>query len=195
MDDWEREQRELPSWREESSEIRLETRVFQVQERRMQEDTENGRSGRFYVIRPPNWVNVVALTPDRRLVMIEQFRHGIDSVTLEIPGGMVDPGETPLQAARRELAEESGFESQTWVEIGRVHPNPAIQSNETITFMAENAARTRTPSFDSNENCRLVLVPWDQVLEQVDRQNITHSLVICGLHFAERRLARSQAGS
>ena len=77
----------------------------------------------------PNWVNVVAFTPDNSLVLIRQYRQGTDSVTLETPGGIVDEGESYLEAARRELREETGYEADQLVEIGVVAPNPALQSN------------------------------------------------------------------
>lgn len=187
-DDLEREDRAIPHWREDDREVVLETRVFDVVQRRMQEDGPQGRSGTFVNIRPPDWVNVVALTPDRKLILIEQFRHGIDMLTLEIPGGMIDPGETPLEAARRELAEETGFVADHWSRLGMVHPNPAIQTNRTFTYLARNARRDGDPRFDDNEACRLALASWPEALELVSKGRITHSLVICALHFAAREL-------
>lgn len=188
-----REDRALAPWREAGRKTRLETRVFRVVERQMQEvpDRGEGRRGTFYNIDPPDWVNVVALTSDRQVVLIEQFRHGTDAFTLEIPGGMVDPGESPLRAARRELAEESGYAAARWEKLGIVHPNPAIQTNTTHTFLAIDAERIHEPSFDTNEACRLVLAAWTDALEAVDRGEITHALVVCALHFAARRLGSS----
>lgn len=167
----------------------LKTRIFDVEERDFVEDG-SGKTSTFVHIDSPDWVNVVALTPDAQLVLIEQFRHGIDQVTLEVPGGMVDPGESALDAARRELREETGFESDRWTEVGLVHPNPAFQSNRTTTFLARDASRHHTPEFDGNERCRLVLAPWSDALRLVEARRITHALVVNALFFAHRHLTR-----
>src|SRR3989304_4823259 len=102
-----------------------------------------GENHDFYVVEAPNWVNVVAITADDQMILIEQYRHGTRSITLEIPGGMVDPDESPLEAARRELLEETGHDCDEWVCIGTINPNPAIQSNTCYTFLASNARRVQ----------------------------------------------------
>ena len=88
-----------------------------------------GATKRFSLIEAVDWVNVIALTPDQQVVLIRQFRVGANEVCLEIPGGMVDPGETPAEAAARELAEETGYTAPRWHQLGRVSPNPAIMTN------------------------------------------------------------------
>jgi 8-oxo-dGTP pyrophosphatase MutT (NUDIX family) len=178
----------VPVWKENARRTVHETRVFKVTERDMTEDDGEGRQGTFVAIEPPDWVNVVALTDARELVLIEQFRQGTGNVTLEIPGGMIDPDESPLMAARRELREETGFEADEWSELGMVHPNPAIQTNRTFTYLARAAVARASTAFDTHERCRLVTVPWAQALDLVSDGRITHSLVVCALHFAARRL-------
>src|ERR1041384_7688331 len=91
----------------------------------------------FFVIDSVNWVNVIAVTPDQQLVMVEQYRHGSNTVELEIPGGMMDPGETsPVATAVRELREETGYEGENARILGRILPNPAIMSNVCYTILS-----------------------------------------------------------
>jgi 8-oxo-dGTP pyrophosphatase MutT (NUDIX family) len=187
--DLEREDAPVHRWRDREERRILETKIFDVVERDYVED-ETGKQGRFVRIDSPDWVNIVALTADAKVVLIEQFRHGIDEITLEVAGGMVDPGETPLDAARRELREETGYVAERWTEIGWVHPNPAIQGNTMTTFLAEGATRAERPEFDRNERCRVVLAEWDHGLRLVDERRITHALVVNALFFARRHLDR-----
>jgi 8-oxo-dGTP pyrophosphatase MutT (NUDIX family) len=176
-------------WREDGRETAFRSRVFDVTRRRRVEASPEGRAGEFYVLEAPDWVNVVALTPDRQLVLVEQWRHGVERTTLEIPGGMVDPGEGALEAAKRELAEETGYSAPAWSRLGVIDPNPAIQANRCHTYLAEDATRAGTARFDGHERCRLVLAPFERVGELVASGRITHALVVVALHFASLREA------
>jgi ADP-ribose pyrophosphatase len=138
-----------------------------------------GREHAFDVLDVPDWVNVIALTDDGRVVTIRQFRAGTRSITTEIPGGTVDRDETPLEAARRELEEETGYTSQDWSEIGRVEPNPAFQDNVTYTFLARNARRTSRQRFDETELIEVEETPLAEVPRMVRRGVISHALVVC----------------
>lgn len=142
-----------------------------------------GKEHDFYVIEAPDWVNVVAVTPEREIVLIEQYRHGVRSVTVEIPGGVIDPRETPIETARRELLEETGYISQEWVRIGEVVPNPAIQDNKCYTFLALSALKVKEPEFDSTEDILTYTAPLKDMPELVAEGKITHSLVIAAFYW------------
>ena len=137
-----------------------------------------GALKRFSLIECVDWVNIIALTPDDRVVVIRQFRVGTSSVCIEIPGGMVDDGETPLAAAMRELEEETGYTAKTWRTLGRVAPNPAIQNNHLHSFLALDAEQTAPQRLDSNEVIDIELVPLPDVQAMLRDGRIDHALVL-----------------
>ena len=97
----------------------------------------------FFVCENPDWVNIIALTKDKEVVLIEQFRHGTEEIILEIPGGMIDDDdEEPETAARRELLEETGFSADKFILFGKSHPNPAIQNNTIFHYLAFDCEKT-----------------------------------------------------
>jgi ADP-ribose pyrophosphatase len=142
-----------------------------------------GKEHDFYIIEAPAWVNVIAISPDDEILLIKQYRHGIRSVTFEIPGGMVDPGESPLDAAKRELLEETGFTSNEWVLIGYVHPNPAIQDNICFTYLARNVEKIGEPKLEGTEDIASFLIPTSQMINLVSSAEITHALVISAFYW------------
>jgi len=130
-----------------------------------------------------NWVNVIAITPDQKLVMVEQYRHGSNTVELEIPGGMMDPGETdPVATAVRELREETGYAGENARRLGRIHSNPAILSNLTFTVLVENCRREHAVEFDHSEDLETRLVPVAEIPRLVAEEKIGHSLVVVALY-------------
>jgi 8-oxo-dGTP pyrophosphatase MutT (NUDIX family) len=142
-----------------------------------------GREHNFFVIDSVNWVNVIALTPERQLVMIEQYRHGSATVELEIPGGMIDARDvSPEAAGVRELREETGYAGDNPHIIGQVFPNPAIMSNTCFTVMVEQCRLLHPVEFDHGEDLVTRLVPVAEVPRLVAGAKIKHSLVIAALY-------------
>ena len=159
-------------------------RIFKIRS-----DTRiNPRTGKphdFFILDSVHWVNVIAVTPDQQLVMVEQFRHGSSTVELEIPGGMMDPHETdPVATAVRELREETGYAGENARVLGRVHSNPAILSNVTYTVLIENCRRQHGVEFDHGEDLETRLMPVADIPKLVADEKISHSLVVVALfHF------------
>ncbi len=169
------------------------TPIFDLSRRRSRHPSRGTRD--FYVLDAPAWVNIIPLTTDGRIVFIRQWRHGISELTLEIPGGMVDPGETPKAAARREMREECGYDSKRIVSLGRVHPNPAIQPNWCYTFLAPDARPSGDLEPEPDEETEVVMVAEKQVGGLIASGKITHALVIAGfalfdLYQRKRRRSR-----
>lgn len=140
----------------------------------------------FFVIDSNNWVNVVAITPDQQLVMVEQYRHGTNTVELEIPGGMIDAKDaSPVGAGVRELREETGYEGTNARILGEIAPNPAIMSNTCYTVLVENCRLTHPVEFDHGEDLITRLVPVADIPRLVAEKKIGHSLVVVALYHYE----------
>jgi ADP-ribose pyrophosphatase len=141
----------------------------------------SGRDLRRVVLEAPAWVNVVALTSARRLVVVRQYRFGLARVTTEIPGGVVEPGEAPLQAAMRELREECGYTSARWRPLGAVEVNPAFQDNYCHHFLAEEAERTHPQELDEGEDIAVAELDESEWRAAIATGGMRHSLVISAL--------------
>jgi ADP-ribose pyrophosphatase len=169
-------------WRQISSRPLADFRVFSVREERML-SPRTGLERDFFVIDSTNWVNVIALTPEKQIVLVEQYRHGSCTVELEIPGGIIDPTDkSPEEAACRELVEETGYEGEGPVRVGHVFPNPAIMSNHCYTVLLRHCRYVRPVHFDEGEDLATRLVPMEQVGDLVAAGTIKHSLVVAALY-------------
>ncbi|HEX8248181.1 MAG TPA: NUDIX hydrolase [Pyrinomonadaceae bacterium] len=169
------------TWKRKASEQLADCRVFRVRKDFSERESDNLEHS-FFVIESPDWVNIIALDAENRVVLIEQFRHGTEEIVLEIPGGMIDAGEAPETAARRELLEETGFASDELVFLGKSRPNPAIQNNWIYHFAALNCRKIRETAFDEHESVVTKLVALDEIPRLIESEQITHSLVLAGFY-------------
>ena len=167
----------MDPWRRLESRRLQHCRVFDVDRVRF-ERPDGGAAEWFYRIESPEWINVIPLTRDEEVLLVRQYRFGVEGFTLEIPGGMCDPGESPLEAARRELREETGHESPRLVELGWVHPNPALQSNRCYSYLARDVERVAEPEPDPHEQFELSRVPLREIPRLIRERKITHALVV-----------------
>lgn len=176
----------LHTWQRLASEIVYACRIFSLRRDRSRfsrDDVEHD----FHVIESSDWVNIVPITPGSEVVLVRQYRHGIRDCTLEIPGGMVDPGESPRVAARREMVEESGYDSSRIEALGCIHPNPAIQNNRCHSFVALDVEPRHVPAFDSTEETEVVLVPLARIPDLIRAGDVTHALVVVAFHWLALR--------
>jgi len=160
----------------------LKAHVFRyLQVRRKSPLTQ--RIGEFDIVQCSNWVNVIAITPDQKIVLIKQYRHGTDSYTTEIPGGAINHNEDPLIGAQRELEEETGYTSTDWKKLGSVEVNPAFMTNSCHTFLALNAVKTKEQNLDPFEEIEVFLEDVGGIKTLVKSGEITHSLVVAAFYF------------
>lgn len=136
----------------------------------------------FYRIDSPDWVNVVPVTPTGEVVMVRQFRHGSREVTLEIPGGLVDPGESPVEAAARELLEETGYRGADALPFGRVNPNPALFGNVCHTFLIRDVERVAAIENGPTEETVVEVVEPGALRRLLDEGHVDHALVQVALY-------------
>ncbi|MHA7836474.1 MAG: NUDIX hydrolase [bacterium] len=146
---------------------------------------ETGSAHPFYRIDSPAWVNVVALTPGDDLVMVRQFRQGARAVTLEIPGGMVDPGESPEEAGARELLEETGYRADRLESLGSINPNPALFANRCHMQVALGCEPVAAIRNGPTEETVVELLPLRELGQAVRAGAIDHALVVAALYSFE----------
>ena len=143
-----------------------------------------GEISEVQAIQFPDWVLVLALTPQEEVVMVRQFRHGTEQICLELPGGLVDPGDdSPGLSAQRELLEETGYQADEVTFLGECCPQPAILTNKCFFYLAQNAVRVQTQDLDAGEDIEILEVPLKEIAAKIRNEEIDHGMVLLALFF------------
>ena len=171
----------LERWKILSSQRDRSYRVFSLRTDRAR-SPRTGEAHDFFVLESSSWVNVIPITPAGEVVMVRQYRHGTRDVTLEIPGGLVEDHDTPEEAAKRELYEETGYRALSMTPLGYVHPNPAIQNNRCFTFLAHDVFPAGAQEQDDKEDIQVVAHPLTDIRRLIREGEITHALVVVAFY-------------
>ncbi len=138
----------------------------------------------FYVLEYPAWVNVIAITDDGRIIMERQYRHALGETSFEIPAGVAEEGETPLEAAQRELEEETGYVGGEWTQIVEISANPGLMDNLTHCFLAKGVKPEGKRHLDDTEDLEVVLMERDEVVRLLQTDQLRQALMIAPLYKA-----------
>lgn len=130
----------------------------------------------YYILEYPDWATAFALTEDNKVVMVRQYRHGLGEISTELPGGVIDKGETAVQAIKRELKEETGYEFESFEEIGQVAPNPATSNNYMHMFIARGGKKIHEQNLDETEDVEVLVFSIDEVKQMLRENKIVQSL-------------------
>ena len=181
-------------WKTLATDVVYQTPIFDVHRRRARHPHRGERN--FYVLDAGPWVNIIPVTASNDVVMIRQWRHGIADFTLEVPGGMVDTTDpSPKHAARREMIEETGFDSRRIAELGQVHPNPAILGNICFSYIARDVHRVPRPAENGAEETIVEFVPLRAIPQLIASRKIMHALTIAAFSFLHVYNPRHRAKS
>jgi 8-oxo-dGTP pyrophosphatase MutT (NUDIX family) len=142
----------------------------------------------YYVIELPNWCNIVAITGDEKVIMVRQYRHALGKTILELPGGVIDAGETPEHAALRELKEETGYAVDAVQYLYKASPNPATNNNMAYFFLATGATPGHALNLDAFEDIEVELFTREQVLQLLKDEKVEHGMQVGAIYAAFAKL-------
>jgi ADP-ribose pyrophosphatase len=171
-------------WEKLNEKTLLETRIFSISEADFR--GPKGETHHFSLMNAPNWVNVIALVgsgTDTKILMVRQYRFGSDQIALEFPGGVVDPGEEILEAAKRELQEETGYASAHWRKLGEICPNPAFMTNTTSTYLARDCQQLHEQNLDEHEHLAVELIAINELLQGKREDFYVNAIMLVSLHW------------
>lgn len=141
----------------------------------------NSSQLRAVVLETSDWVNIVALTPEEEILVVSQFRFGVRKTTVEIPAGLIEPGETPLEAAIRELKEETGYTTRDWKYLGWVEANPAFLNNRCHMWLANNVIKNYSPELDESEDVLVNNLSIEELFGEIREGRMRNSLTLLAL--------------
>ncbi len=171
----------LKKWQTNSEKNIGNFRIFQLNSAQ-RINPSNQKIGEFYCLKSPNWVNIMPITKDNKIVFVKQYRHGSDSITIELPAGIIEPNEEPIAAARRECVEETGYESNLSPEfLGTILPNPAFMNNNCYCYFWKDCERKFEQSLDEFEDIEVLLLSVEETKDKIKSGEINHSLAVCNL--------------
>jgi ADP-ribose pyrophosphatase len=187
-----------PRWRKTDDTAVYDARIFTLRRATYFRDEGGKRepiARTYHYFDSCDWANIVPITPEGRVVLVRQFRVGLDDFVIETPGGMVDPSDaSPLEAARRELREETGYESENIVPLGRTHPNPATQNNSIWFFAAFGVRKIGEQRLDPGEDIELEIVDLAEADRMIAEGRISHALVLNAFDLLRRKLETGKLG-
>jgi ADP-ribose pyrophosphatase len=169
-------------WEKTASRLHADCKIFDVYKSRFRHPIRQ-LEGDFFVIDAPDWITVVAVTEKMELVAVRQYRFGIEDLSLEVPAGVMETGEDPLETGIRELREETGFEGDNAEVLGWVYPNPAIQNNRCYVIGVHQARQVSSTDWDEHEEVQTQLIPLTKLDERLARGDFQHALSVCTFHF------------
>ncbi len=173
-------------WKRNKQSVLLKTRVVTVNE--YESTSPTGEQGKYIVMDAPDWViTIPVLEKPRRFIMVKQWRHGLDSLSTEFPGGVIDKNETPKDAAFRELKEETGYIAQKLEELGSFSPNPAIMSNKVYCFVAKDLIPTGKQNLDKDEYVNFFELTEEEVLKKMGSKEFPHGLMLAALELFRQK--------
>ena len=161
-------------WETQKTELLLKTVVFDVT--KQTNKAKSGLTGDYIIMNARDWVIVIPEKADNFL-MVKQWRHGEHALSVEFPGGVIDAGEEPETAARRELEEETGYKAGKLIKLGCVNPNPALFSNHVHIYLAQDLTATGKQHLDEDEYINFMEIPVDEVIEGMGTQEFPHALM------------------
>lgn len=144
----------------------------------------------YYVFEYPNWANVIAITDEMEVVLIRQYRHALGEIDLELPGGVIDPGEDMVEGARRELLEETGYEATHIEQLCKLSPNPSNHNNFSVSFLATGVKKVAHQQLDATEEIEVLLVPLEEVKEMLARQELIQTMHVAAFYYALPKLEK-----
>ena len=156
--------------------------------------TETGaKVAPYYVLEYPDWAHVAAFDSDERLLVVRQYRHALGRVCIELPGGIIEGGETPLEAAQREMVEETGYAAECWESLGAFSPNPATHTNTLHGFLARAVTPSAAHAPDATEDVTHEFLTIPTLLHMIEIGEFAQAMQVATLLLALRRLEYAPA--